>query len=100
MRGPLKSAIAAGVITEVSIGVLAAGRVVPIWLFPAFLPAQPAIWLTFRLGIGGGPEGVPAPTDPALHVITFLLWWPTLELIRVAWGRYRAWRTSRPGRLR
>lgn len=98
MRGAFKSAIAAGVITETSLGVVAAHRVVPVSLFPwLVLPAQPGFSVMLLLGVGGGgPEGFPAPTDVVLHVITFLLWWPTLELVRVAWGRYRARRSTRP----
>jgi hypothetical protein len=96
MRGPLKSAIVAGLITEISIVVLFfAPR--PTWLFvAAAMPAQPGASITLLLGLGGGPEGFPAPTDLALHVITFLLWWPTLELVRAAWGRYRTRRSTRP----
>jgi hypothetical protein len=94
MRGPFITAIVAGLITEISIGTLFfAPR--PTWPWHlAAMPALPGHGLVFWLGLGGGPEGLPAPTDPALHVITFLLWWPTLELVRLAWGGYRARRSS------
>jgi hypothetical protein len=88
MRRPFVSALAAILITEMSLAALFfAPR--PTWLWHlAAMPALPAHGLTLRLGLGGGPEGFPLFSDASLHVVTFLLWWPALELVRAAWRRY------------
>jgi hypothetical protein len=96
MRRRFTTMLAAGLITEVSLATLFfAPR--PTWLlYLVAMPALPGHALTLRLGLGGGPEGFPVFADPPLHVITFLLWWPTLELVRAGWGRYRPTPSTRP----
>ena len=98
MRRPFVSAMVAILITEMSLGALFfAPRPTWVWHLAA-MPALPAHGLTLRLGLGGGPEGFPLFSDAALHVVTFLLWWPALELVRAAWRRYGARPSTLPSR--
>jgi hypothetical protein len=73
MKTSVQSAVSAGVITVISGTVLIAGA--PRELVFLALPTLPGYYLTFFLGVGPDIEGIPAPTNIAIHVLTFVVWW-------------------------
>ncbi|HET7741722.1 MAG TPA: hypothetical protein VFL67_13840 [Mycobacterium sp.] len=54
------------------------------------VPSFPAALIIGYLGLGHGPDGFPTGSDVVLYVLTFLLWWGVVELIRSIAGRLRA----------
>jgi len=73
MKTSATSAVWAGVITLISGAVVLAGA--PPALIFLSLPSFPGYFLTFVLGVGPGIEGIPAPTNIAVHFFTFAVWW-------------------------
>ena len=87
MTTPVKSALWAGIITGISGAVIVAGA--PRELTFLMLPSLPGFFLTFILGVGPGIEGIPAPTNIAVHLFTFALWWGIFWIGLRRWRRHR-----------
>ena len=84
MKTSIESAVWAGAITAVSGAVIVAGA--PRELAFLSFPSWPGFFITFILGIGPATEGIPTPTNIAVHVLTFALWW---SIIAVGLGRWK-----------
>lgn len=87
MKTPVTSAVWAGVITVIAGAIFISGA--PRELAFLALPAWPGYFLTFFLGVGPATEGIPAPTNMAVHVLTFALWWGIFYIVLARWKRHR-----------
>ena len=74
MKAPATSALWAAVITTVSAVVPLTGARAP-WLAILALPSFPGYALAFFFGLGSNIEGIPDPTNIAVHLLTFAVWW-------------------------
>jgi hypothetical protein len=92
MRSRVTRAVYAGVLATISVAALFAPPSLDRlrWLLvPLAVPAIPAHLATISLG-SRGPESLPYYTDPAMYVLTFLVWWAILEGVRKVW----IWRST------
>lgn len=87
MKTPVQSAVWAGVITVISGAVIMAGA--PRELAFLALPAFPGYFLTFVLSVGPSVEGLPTPTNIAVPVLTFVVWWGIFCIGLRRWRRHR-----------
>jgi hypothetical protein len=87
MKTSVESAVWAGAISAISGAVIMAGT--PRELALLALPAWPGFFLTFFLGVGPAIEGIPAPTNIAVHVLTFAVWWGIFCIGLTRWRRHR-----------
>jgi hypothetical protein len=88
MKTSIKSAVWAGAIAVISGSVIVAGA--PRELAFLTLPSWPGFFIAFFLGIGPATEGIPTPTNIAVHVLTFALWWLIIALVLSRWKRQRS----------
>jgi len=81
----VKSAVCAAVITAISGAVLMAGapRALAVLMWPSF----PGFFLAFILGIGPSTEGIPTPSNLAVHLLTFAVWWVIFCIVLTRWRR-------------
>ena len=93
METYVKSALWAAIITTVSAVVQLTGARAP-WEILA-LPSFPGYALAFFLGLGPSIEGIPGPTNIAVHLLTFAVWWGLIHFALARWRRRRA-RTQWP----
>jgi hypothetical protein len=68
-----KAALWAAIITTVSAVVQLSGA--PQWLGPLALPSFPGYLVAFFFDLGSNTEGIPGPTNIAVHLVTFVVWW-------------------------
>jgi hypothetical protein len=87
MKTSVKCAVWAGVITMISGAVIVAGA--PREIAFLTLPSWPGFFLTFFLGVGPAIEGIPAPTNIAVHLLTFAVWWGIFWIGLRRWRRHR-----------
>jgi hypothetical protein len=87
MKMSVKSAVWAGIITMISGAVLMSSA--PRQMAFLAWPSLPGFFLTFLLGVGPGIEGIPAPTNIAVHVLTFAVWWGIFYIVLTRWRRHR-----------
>jgi hypothetical protein len=88
IAGHVRAAVCAAVTAAMSVAAMFAPPALAglKWLVvPLAVPALPASFVTFAIGLGGGPEGLPSYTDPAMYVVTFLLCWGIIEGVRASW---------------
>ena len=94
MKAPATSALWAAVITTVSAVVPLTGARAP-WLAILALPSFPGYALAFFFGLGSNIEGFPDPTNIAVHLLTFAVWWGLIHFALARWRERRA-RTQWP----
>jgi hypothetical protein len=87
MKPYLKSAVCAAVITMISTAVILAN--VPRSLAVLALPSFPGFMLAFVFGLGTNTEGIPGPTNLAVPVLTFAVWWGIIHAALASWRRRR-----------
>jgi len=88
MKPHVKSAASALVITVISaLALLVNG---PPWLDVLSLPSFPGFLLAFFLELGDNTEGIPGPTNLAVPVLTFFVWWGIIHAALGSWRRRRA----------
>jgi hypothetical protein len=81
----VKSAVWAAVVTAIAGAVIMAGapRALAVLMWPSF----PGFFLAFILGIGPSTEGIPTPSNFAVHLLTFAIWWVIFCIVLTRWRR-------------
>jgi ABC-type dipeptide/oligopeptide/nickel transport system permease subunit len=99
LRRHITSAVWAAVITVLS--AIPAGALPPVlpsalhWLYRLWeIVPMLALYTLSIAGRTGGPEGL--PPIPEIILLTFVLWWVIVELVRALWRRLRARHAIRP----
>ena len=95
MKPWAQSALWASVITTTSSVVLWAQVSFAIlsrapWLGVLSWPSFPGFLLAMILSVGPNTEGIPKPTNLAIPVLTFVVWWGIVHFALARWRRRRA----------